>query len=212
MNRLRWMLAYAGTAGLGLILALLVTSSLLSKSRAEDPPAPAPAPAPTVSAPPAVPEKTAAAPVGPPATGPTQPAVTPNSPPAEAGAAPVAAGTSAAIEEYVYEANGRRDPFKPFRAIRTDKKTLISPADIDPLQRYDLDQLTVLGILWDVRQPRALVKDSDGGIHTLVKNTKVGHNNGYVAAIREGEVVVIESYEEEGGATMQRPRVLELKK
>ena len=118
-------------------------------------------------------------------------------------------------EEYVYDPAGRRDPFKPYKVIRTQtvSKGPGKPEDLlEPLQRFDIDQLTVLAILWDVKQPRALVRDADGKVHTLVKNTKVGRNNGYVAAIREGEIVVMESFDEEGGKVVKRARTLEFKK
>lgn len=127
-----------------------------------------------------------------------------------------AVGTAVSNEEYVYDPTGRRDPFKPYRVIRTDtpapSQRVASPGDnLEPLQRLELESLSIVGILWDVRQPRALVKDVNGNLHTLVRNTKVGRNNGYVAAIREGEIVVIETVEEEGRA-IKRTKVLELKR
>lgn len=127
----------------------------------------------------------------------------------------VAGGTALSNEEYVYDPTGRRDPFKPYRAIRTDapvQQRVATPGDtLEPLQRLELETLSIVGILWDVRQPRALVKDANGNLHTLVRNTKVGRNNGYVAAIREGEIVVIETVEEEG-RSIKRTKVLELKR
>jgi type IV pilus assembly protein PilP len=43
------------------------------------------------------------------------------------------------------------------------------------------------------------------------KNTKIGRNAGYVAAIREGEVVVVETVDTEGVVTKE-VKILELKK
>lgn len=122
-------------------------------------------------------------------------------------------GTAVAGDLYVYDPTGRRDPFRPYRLLRStgEGEKGEQPLALEPLQTYDLDQMQILGILWDVRQPRALIQDGDGKVHTLVKNTKVGRNNGYVAAIREGEVVVIEAFED-GERIVKRTRLLEFRK
>lgn len=126
-----------------------------------------------------------------------------------------AAGTAVGSDQYVYDPTGRRDPFRPYRLLRVANDPSGTKGEqellLEPLQTVEIDQLTILGILWDVRQPRALVQDANGQVHTLVKNTKVGRNNGYVAAIREGEVVVIEAFED-GERIVKRTRLMEFKK
>lgn len=124
-------------------------------------------------------------------------------------------GTAVGSDQYVYDPTGRRDPFRPYRILRVGSDQTGDKGGeavlLEPLQTYDIDQLTILGILWDVRQPRALVQDGDGKVHTLVKHTKIGRNNGYVAAIREGEVVVIEAFED-GERIVKKTRVMEFRK
>ncbi|UXR64639.1 pilus assembly protein PilP [Bdellovibrio bacteriovorus] len=71
--------------------------------------------------------------------------------------------------------------------------------------------LQVVGILWDVRTPRAMIRDPDGAVFVVTKNSKVGRSEGFVATIREGEVVVVETKYEDGKA-FKEPRVMELKK
>ncbi len=66
------------------------------------------------------------------------------------------------------------------------------------LQRFELDQLELVGIIWDVSRPKAMIKDPNGTLHVVEANSKVGRNNGYVAVIREGEIVVVEPIEDEG--------------
>jgi type IV pilus assembly protein PilP len=95
------------------------------------------------------------------------------------------------------------------RPVVTEKTR--SAESLEPLQRWEIERLQVVGILWDVRKPRAMVRDPDGTVYTVVKNSKIGRSEGFVAAIREGEVVVIETKYEDGNATKE-PRVLELKK
>jgi Tfp pilus assembly protein PilP len=90
-----------------------------------------------------------------------------------------------------------RDPFKPFRDFRPQADTGPKEVSVDPLQNIDLNSVTVLAILWDVSKPRALIKSGDK-LFTIVKDAKIGRNGGVVAGIREGEVVVSESYEEDG--------------
>lgn len=183
---------------------------------ATPPPASKPATPPPAAAtpPPAASAPAAKAPSAPPPTEAASPAPPP--PPTETAPPAALSSTALAPEEYVYDPTGRRDPFKPFRAIRTNdgpaSKAENKEPDLEPLQNFDLEQLNVIGILWDVRQPKALVMDSTGKVHTLVKNTKLGRNNGYVAAIREGEVVVVETVDEEGGNRSKRTRTLEFRK
>lgn len=112
--------------------------------------------------------------------------------------------------DYVYEYKGGRDPFEPYKKYKPNLKkteTIIT----DPLQLHPVDSFTVLGILWEVNKPRAMVKDPNGVVYVITKNTKIGKNEGYVAAIREGEVVVVETLYDEGAPSKQTV-VLSIKK
>lgn len=235
MSRYRWIPVYLLTAGLGLGLAYVVSSSLMGKAVSQAPPPPSdgslppefmneiesggpPAAAPAAPAAPAASAPKAAAPPPPIEEihqEPTPPPVEVQAAPAEIQMtptppeAPKTVGPLGGIDGYIYDPTGRRDPFRPYRMIRSNRAA--SGPIIEPLQTYDIDQLSIAGILWEVRAPRALVKDSDGNLHTVVKNTKIGRNNGYVAMIREGEVVVVETLEEDG-KSYKRTKVLEFKK
>jgi type IV pilus assembly protein PilP len=114
--------------------------------------------------------------------------------------------------DYVYDPTGKRDPFKPFRVIRVSSTRKEIPREqLEPLQRWDLDRLQIIGILWDVGVPRAMIRDPDGTVYTIIKNSKIGRNEGYVAAIREGEIVVVETkYDED--RPIKETRVIEFKK
>lgn len=100
------------------------------------------------------------------------------------------------FEGYSYDPAGRRDPFKPYgykelQPIPTDAVTGV-PVFAEPLQGFDLQDLRVIGIIWEVNNPKAMVRDPKNILHMIKKDSKIGRNNGFVAAIREGEVVVIE--------------------
>jgi type IV pilus assembly protein PilP len=123
----------------------------------------------------------------------------------------------AADEQYNYDPAGRRDPFKPYKAFKPQPTagapTLSKggPDAMDPLQRWDLNRFTVVAIMWEIRNPRAMVKDPDGKMFMIGKNTKIGRNSGQVVAIREGEVLVVEQIDNEGVLTRE-VKILELKK
>lgn len=224
MRRLRWIFASLLTGVFGSSLAYLLTLVLISPAHSQPK-----AEAPSDGSLPAEFMKQADAPAG--AKPPTSadpnlplPGENPKTPPPPLEAPPAGSnpgaptsGTAMGSEEYVYDPAGRRDPFRPYKFVRPQSPTVgkgpVKPEEtLEPLQRFEIDQLTVLAILWDVKQPRALVRDGDGKVHTLVKNTKLGRNNGYVAAIREGEIVIMEMFDEEGGKTVKRARTLEFKK
>jgi type IV pilus assembly protein PilP len=93
-----------------------------------------------------------------------------------------------------WDPTGKRDPFKPYRAPRVLKQN--SDVFVDPLTLLDLSQVQVVAILWNNKNPRAVVKSSDGKLYTIFKRTNVGVNNGIVAEIREGEVIVVETFDD----------------
>lgn len=121
--------------------------------------------------------------------------------------APVVNEAPPAAAEYIYDPTGRRDPFKPYRVLvsgdSASAKKNKKLTQIDPLVRWDIEKYRVVGILWQVRAPKAMIKDPEGSVHTVTKNTKIGRNKGYIASIREGELVVVETIEFEGQSSKE---------
>ena len=105
------------------------------------------------------------------------------------------------VESFSYDPTGRRDPFRPYGSevekagipggsvIEAGNK--ISQALTD-LQGFDLAQLRLIGISWGNKKASAVIKDPSGKYHVIRKFTKIGRGNGFVALIREGEVVIVE--------------------
>ncbi len=122
--------------------------------------------------------------------------------PTEASPAPTASGETNAMfsgfmDPFDYDQRGRRDPFvMPVPDRPVDQQNIHGP--LLPLQRFDLAQLRLVGIIWDVKHPKAMIKDPTGNTHVVGTNTKVGPRNGYIAVIREGEMVVVETQEQDG--------------
>lgn len=104
---------------------------------------------------------------------------------------------SGMMDPFDYDPRGRRDPFAQPQVDRPVTQGLIH-GPLLPLQRFDLNQLRLTAILWDVHSPKAMLKDPEGHIYVVTPNTKIGPRNGYVAAIREGEIVVVETVDQDG--------------
>lgn len=93
---------------------------------------------------------------------------------------------------FIYSPKGRRSPFeKP-----ADYKKLTAQEDsfetLSGLEGYNAESFKVTSIMWNVDVPRALLKDPSGKTYLVSEGIRVGRKEGYVAKIREGEVVIVE--------------------
>lgn len=110
--------------------------------------------------------------------------------------------------DYRYEPIGKRDPFRPFRDSKVGVGLIRSSnRPLEPLEKFDLKSLEVVAIVWSNEKPKALIQDPEKGIHSVLKGQRIGKNEGYVAEIREGEVVIVELYEL-NGQIIKEPYVL----
>ena len=101
------------------------------------------------------------------------------------------------LEPYNYDPSGRRDPFRPILSmLDPNEGSVIVPRT--PLESYDLSQFKLIGIIWNVKNPKAMFVDPNNDVHILEKDQRIGRNQGYIAVIREGEVVVVEAKEQRG--------------
>lgn len=101
------------------------------------------------------------------------------------------------LEPFIYDPRGRRDPFSPYvemqgPAMSGDQSVLL------PLQRFDLEQLNLIGIIWNVTDPKAMFVDPNNQVHIVGRDERIGRKSGYIAVIREGEVVVVEAAQRKG--------------
>lgn len=149
----------------------------------------APAAAPAAGAPPAVGAWDAAtAPVGGATAG------------GAAAGAPAGNGATAA--------DARRDPFRPF--------TLSLHADVEeteivsPLQRYELPQLRLAGVVLAMRPPRAMLQDNAGMGFIVTPGTPIGRRHGVVKAIEPRRIVVEEQVLDYYGNQQPKDVVIEM--
>ncbi len=92
---------------------------------------------------------------------------------------------------YTYNPIGKRDPFRSFiSGPREDD--IRSPT---PLQRWDIDQFLLVGIVWGVDQPKAMVEDPENQSHVLEIGTYIGRNWGKVTQVTADSVVITEEYQ-----------------
>lgn len=97
---------------------------------------------------------------------------------------------------------GDRNPFMPPRYIlemeyyvEPQRNTpVIDPIDgkMEAIRRWPLNDYQVLGIIWDVKSPKALVRDRNGTLHIVKKNQRIGNSEGLISEINEGELLVVE--------------------
>ncbi len=114
------------------------------------------------------------------------------------------------LEPFIYDMKDRKDPFKPFvESIGGPTGEGAFEGPLLPLQRFDMDDLRLIGIIWDVKEPKAMFMDPESKVHILSRDDRIGKNNGYVAAIREGEVVVVETIRAKG-ESITTSRVLKI--
>ena len=126
--------------------------------------------------------------------------------PGEAGGPKTASRLDRAIaaqESYVYNPIGKRDPFRAFLSL--GGKGVEDETPRTPLQRYEIDEYRLVGIIWGIDRPRALVEDPDNVGHVMEIGTYIGKNWGKVTQITASEVVVTEEYQTIDGELVVNP-------
>jgi type IV pilus assembly protein PilP len=107
-----------------------------------------------------------------------------------AGAAAASAAAGSAAEAYAYDPAGKRDPFRSF-VLETAKT---QRTERGPLEQFDLSQLALVAVVWNVGNPRALVQDPSGRGYIVREGTPIGKNDGLVTRIDDAMLIVKESY------------------
>jgi type IV pilus assembly protein PilP len=115
-----------------------------------------------------------------------------------------------------YDASGKVDPFAPLfreKPVSVNKnKNKKKRIPRTPLERVDLSQLKLVGIILASSGNRALVEESTGKGYVIKKGTYIGMNSGKVVNIKKEKVVVEEEFEDVFGKTKFRQREIKLPK
>lgn len=108
---------------------------------------------------------------------------------------------AAAEKKYVYDPSGKTDPFKSFIAEQEEMAEKQKRKPRTYLETLDLSQLELIAIITGPAGNYAMVRDSKGVGHVIVKGTSIGTNGGVVERITDREVVIREEYRDFKGAT-----------
>jgi type IV pilus assembly protein PilP len=141
---------------------------------------------------------------------------------AQAAVSSVMEGTPVEVPEWIskpifqYSATGRPDPFSSFlkaQAARQHRRAQDTSRALSPLERFEVTQLKVVGIIHNNLEPEkvvAMVELPDGKGFVLKKGERVGMNQGRVVLISNDQVQVIEESEDLFGDIVTRSVVLKL--
>ena len=117
---------------------------------------------------------------------------------AEAGISSLPAKKPEQPERPRYSSVGKRDPFRPLSL--KPKASQRARENLSPLERYELGQLKLVGIIWGIKEPRAMVEDATGLGYVVKIGTLIGPNEGKVKAIKPAEVIIEERFTDFYGA------------
>jgi len=109
-----------------------------------------------------------------------------------------------------YNPKGRRDPFRSIVVTRTGVNAGKDIGSLPPLQRRDLSELKVIGIVWGEMGPSAIITVPDGKGYAVRVGTRIGLNNGVIKRITQNQVVVEETLLNLFGETSQSKVMMEL--
>jgi len=95
-----------------------------------------------------------------------------------------------------YNPEGKTDPFKSFIAEQEAVEEKKNRKPRTYLETLDLSQLDLVATVIEPRGNWAMVRDAKGLGHVIRVGTPIGTNDGVVAAIEEGEVVIKEKHKD----------------
>ena len=115
----------------------------------------------------------------------------------------------------VYNPTGKIDPFEPLfrdKPVLAKKKERKKRLPQTPLERIEISQLKLVGIILASTGNRALVEESSGKGYVIKKGTYIGTNSGKVVKIEKETVFVEEEFEDVFGKSATRQREIKLPK
>jgi type IV pilus assembly protein PilP len=126
----------------------------------------------------------------------------------ESAAVPQADKENAEAKPGVSPAIAKRDPFRPFTL--NNKPSQRRRENLSPLERYELGQLKLVGVIWDIKQPNAIVEDAAGLGYVVKVGTPIGSNEGKIKTIQPARVVIEEFQFDVYGAKKKVERSMSL--
>ena len=106
-------------------------------------------------------------------------------------------------DEFIYANEGLSDPFQSIFDKKIGEtsslpvmsmRTVANISKISELQRFDLDELTLVGVIYGTisNDRRALLKDSTGKTHNVREREFIGKSSGRISSIKKDRIIVRE--------------------
>jgi Tfp pilus assembly protein PilP len=95
-----------------------------------------------------------------------------------------------------------RDPFRPITVNL--RATVRRRENLSPLERFEIAQLKLVGIVRNTKGTVALVEDNVGFGYTVTVGTPIGPNDGKIKMIKSDELLIEEEYIDLYGAKKKR--------
>ena len=99
------------------------------------------------------------------------------------------------LEPFKYDRETVRDPFEAQASSAPLKPGQVYGPFLEE-QRFRLSEYTLKGLVWRTKNPIAIFRSPDKKDYRLSIKDYIGENFGYIATIREKEVVIIQTIEE----------------
>ena len=110
---------------------------------------------------------------------------------------------------YSYNPQGRRDPFASI-VVKEEKQAKMG--DHPPLERFNISEFKLTGVVWGGLGYNAMVEGPDGKGYFIRVGTVMGLNKGVVKKIMQNNMVIEEKFKNFSGETERREIVIELRK
>lgn len=109
---------------------------------------------------------------------------------------------------FSYRPVSRRDPFAPI-IMRQEKKAM---GDRPPLERYNISEFKLSGIIWGGFGYNAMLEGPDGKGYFIRVGTILGPNRGVVKKITQNMIVIEEKFKNVMGETERKEITVQLRK
>ena len=116
----------------------------------------------------------------------------------------------------VYNPQGKLDPFEPLFqekavAVAKPRKKRKTRKRITPIEKLDLSQLQLVGVIRSLSGNRALVEDATGKGYVVTKGTYIGTRYGKIVEILADRIIVAEEVENVYGkiSVQKRPLIIQ---
>ena len=116
----------------------------------------------------------------------------------------------------VYNPQGKLDPFEPLFqekavAVAKTRKKRKTRKRITPIEKLDLSQLQLVGVIRSLSGNRALVEDATGKGYVVIKGTYIGTRYGKIVEILADRIIVAEEVENIYGkiSVQKRPLIIQ---